>query len=37
MRGRVPVGRDITHYNAFVPGAQFGTPRTYGVDLAVDF
>lgn len=27
----------ITHYNAFVPGAQFGTPRTYGVDLTVDF
>ena len=22
MRGRVPIGRDITHYNAFVPGAQ---------------
>ena len=27
----------ITHFNAFVPGAQFGTPRTYGVDLTVDF
>ena len=27
----------ISHFNAFVPGAQFGTPRTYGADLTVDF
>jgi iron complex outermembrane receptor protein len=27
----------ITHANFFAPGAQFGTPRTYGVDLTVNF
>ncbi len=27
----------ITHFNAFVPGAQFGTPRTYGVDVTIGF
>jgi iron complex outermembrane receptor protein len=25
----------ITHANFFAPGAQFGTPRTYGLDLTI--
>ncbi|WP_268872982.1 TonB-dependent receptor [Croceicoccus estronivorus] len=27
----------INHGNFFVPGAQFGSPRSYGVDLTFDF
>lgn len=27
----------ITHFNSFVPGAQFGTPRTYGMDITLGF
>lgn len=27
----------ITHGNFFVPGSQFGSPRTYGVDLSFEF
>ncbi len=27
----------ITHFNSFVPGAQFGTPRTYGADVTLSF
>jgi iron complex outermembrane receptor protein len=25
----------ITHANFFAPGAQFGNPRTYGLDLTI--